>query len=408
MVKKRVIFVDDDENIGQAMRRMLRPMRNEWEMTFCTSGEEALQVMEETGGFDLIVSDMHMPGMHGHELLSIVMEKYPQTIRFSLSGSPGANTMIKTAAIVHQFLVKPCDPHHMLGLIMRAFELRDQLSDKRIQDILMDVGGVPSVPTVYKEIMKEMQDENVSVQTIAKLIERDAGLASKVLQIVNTSDLGLAQRVTNVVQAVKALGMENIRNLVLMAEVFQPADDSIMPDNFDLDSLWNHCLRVAKYARTIAESESNDAKIAEDSFTAGLLHDIGQIILAMRKSDDFGRAIQESIDEQVPLIEKEKAIIGATHSEIGGLLLELWGLPDPIVEAITFHTDPSMCSNQEAFSALTAIHVANYFCEDQEKDMVVDAQGIDTTHLQLLELTDHMEDWYDICHEDDDELEMYR
>lgn len=405
---KRVIFVDDDENIGQAMRRMLRPMRNEWEMTFCTSGEDALKVMEETGAFDLIVSDMHMPGMHGHELLREVLEKYPSTIRFSLSGSPGAETMIKAAAIVHQFLVKPCDPQYMLGLIIRAFELRDQLSDKRIQDILMDVGGVPSVPVVYKEIMKAMQDADVTVQLIAELIEKDAGLASKVLQIVNTSDMGLAQRVTNVIQAVKALGMENIRNLVLMAEVFQPADDQVMPDNFDLDSLWNHCLKVAKYARTIAESETIDTKIAEDSFTAGLLHDIGQIILAMRKPDDFGRAIKESIEQGIPLIEKEREIIGATHSEIGGLLLELWGLPDPIVEAITFHNDPSLCSNQESFSSLTAVHVANYFCEDQDEKTVVDAQGIDTTHLELLGLTSHMEEWYDICHEDDDELEMYR
>ena len=78
--------------------------------------------------------------------------------------------------------------------------------------------------------------------------------------------------------------------------------------------------------------------------------------------------------------------------------MELWGLPDPIVEAITFHTDPSL-STQTEFSALTSLHVANYFCEDQD---------IDTIHLDELMLTAHMEEWYDICHEDDDELEKYR
>lgn len=404
---KRVIFVDDDENVGQAMRRMLRPMRNEWEMTFCSSGDDALNIMKEEGAYDIIVSDMHMPGMHGHELLSRVMNEYPQTIRFALSGSPGADSMIKTSAIVHQFLVKPCDPHHLLGLIIRAFELRDQLSDKRVQDILMDVKGVPSVPVVYKEIMKEMQKDPISVDAISDLIETDAGLASKILQIVNTSELGLSQRVTNVGQAVRALGIENIRNLVLMAEVFQPADEATMPENFDLDALWHHCLQVAKYSRIIAESESSDTKISEDSFTAGLLHDIGQVIFAMRRPEDFGRAIQESIEQGIPLIDKEREIIGATHAEIGGLLLELWGLPDPIVEAITFHTDPSLC-NQSEFSALTTVHVANYFCEDKDESVIVDKQGIDTVHLDELKLTSHMEDWYDICHEDDDELERYR
>jgi len=359
---KRIIFVDDDVNIGQGMKRMLRPMRNEWDMVFCTSGEEAVQLMKETGAFDIIVSDMHMPGMGGDELLKHVLEEYPQSIRFCLSGSPGADTVIKTSAIVHQFLAKPCDPSFLLGLIIRAFELGDQLSDKRIQSILMDVGGVPSMPVVYNKIKKAMEDPATTVNIVSELIETDAGLSSKILQIVNTADMGLAQRVTNVVQATTLLGLENIRNLVLMAEVFQPADADSMPENFDLDSLWNHCLQVAKYAKSISGTES---------------------------------------------IDKEKEIVGATHAEIGGLLLELWGLPDPIVEAIIFHTNPSM-SSQSEFSALTSLHVANYFCEDKDDAVVVDAEGIDTIHLEELMLTAKMEEWYDICHEDDDELEKYR
>ncbi len=405
--KKRIVFVDDAPNIGQAMKRMLRPMRNEWEMTFCTDGHDALKLMEESGAFDIIVSDMHMPAMHGHELLTKVMENFPETIRFALSGSPGADTMIKTSAIVHQFLTKPCEPRHLFGLISRAFELRDQLSDKRIQSILMDVSGIPSVPILYNKIKEKMQETDVTIQDIAALIETDVGLSSKILQIVNSSDMGLAHRVTNVAQAASVLGLDNIRNLVLMAEVFQPADEVVMPDNFDIDSLWNHSLKVAKYARTIAENETSDAKIHEDSFTAGLLHDIGQIILANRRPEEFGRAIRESIDEEVPLIEKELDIIGATHAEIGGLLLELWRLPDPIVEAITFHTSPSL-SSSNGFSALTSVHVANYFSEDQEADMITDAEGIDALHLEELEMTSQMEEWYDICHSGDDELEMYR
>jgi putative nucleotidyltransferase with HDIG domain len=404
---KRIIFVDDDVNIGQGIKRMLHPMRNEWAMVFCTSGEEALATFEDMGTFDIIVSDMHMSGMGGYELLKTVLEKYPETIRFCLSGSASAKTMIKTAAIVHQFLTKPCDPLHLLGLIIRAFELRDKLSDKRIQSILMDVGGVPSVPAIYNQIKRAMEDPDVSVQMVAELIEIDAGLSSKILQIVNTADMGLAQRVTNVIQAATLLGLENIRNLVLMAEVFQPADVSTMPDNFNLDTLWNHCLQVAKYAKKVAEIQSIDKKIAEDSFTAGLLHDIGQIILANKRPDDFGRAIRESIEEQIPLLDKEKEILGATHAEIGGLLLELWGLPDPIVEAITFHNDPSL-SSQAEFSALTTLHVANYFCEDKDSDIVVDAQGIDTVHLEEIGLLSQLEKWYDICHEEEDELEMYR
>ena len=104
------------------------------------------------------------------------------------------------------------------------------------------------------------------------------------------------------------------------------------------------------------------------------MHDIVQIILANRRPEEFGRAIRESIDEEVPLIEKELDTIGATHAEIGVLLLELWGLPDPIVQTITFHTSPSL-SSSNGFSALTFVDIANYFSEDKKADMNTDSEG---------------------------------
>ncbi|PCJ60067.1 MAG: two-component system response regulator [Candidatus Hydrogenedentota bacterium] len=403
---RRIIFVDDDINVGQAMQRMLRPMRREWDMTFCLSGEEALDIMSKEGVFDIIVSDMHMPSMNGIELLTKVMEQHPQTIRFALSGSPGADTVIRASAIAHQFLSKPLDPHHLLGLITRAFTLREQLNDKRLQDVLLDIGGVPSMPKLYNQIIQEMQSPDVSVRNVAAIIEQDAGMTTKVLQIVNSASFGLFQRVTSVLQATTLLGLDNIRNLVLMAEVFQPAENDKLPPNFNLDSLWYHCLKVAAYAKKIAMEETNDKKIAEECFTAGLLHDIGQIILATKKSEKFGEAINYAKTHHVSLIEAEKDIFGATHSEVGGYLLELWGLPDPIVEAITFHNYPSSCPEQ-GFSALTALHVANYFCEDSDDDLDTDSQVIDTEYLEEIELMDRVELWYDLCHEED-ELEKYR
>jgi HD-like signal output (HDOD) protein/ActR/RegA family two-component response regulator len=404
---RRIIFVDDDINVGQAMKRMLRPMRREWDMTFCTSGEDALEIMATTEPFDIIVSDMHMPTMHGAELLANVQELYPQTIRFALSGSPGAESMIKTASIVHQFLLKPCEPHHLLGLITRAFSLREQLNDRRLQDVLLDLGGVPSIPSLYQEIIREMQSPDVSVRNIAEIIEKDAGMTTKVLQIVNSASFGLAQRVSNVLQATTLLGIENIRNLVLMAEVFQPADKDTLPKNFNIDHLWHHSLKVASFAKKIAQAQVPDDKnTIEDAFTSGLLHDIGQIILATKKTEKFGQALTIAQTEQRSLIEVEKDLFGATHAEIGGFLLELWGLPDPIVESITYHTYPSSSPDQ-SFSSLTAVHVANYFCEDSEDENSFEANKIDTDHLEILELTDQMETWYDICH-NDDELERYR
>ncbi len=397
--KRRIIFVDDDENVGQALRRMLRPMRNEWDMEFAASGGEALEKMSAEP-FDIVISDMHMPGMHGADFLGEVMDRYPETIRFALSGSPGSDTVIRTASIVHQFLVKPFDPHLLMQLITRAFALRDQLEKSGIKALLLNMGGVPSVPTLYRQIVQEMQGEKPSVEKVAAIIEKDAGMSAKVLQIVNSGTYGLKQHVSNVVQAAKLLGLSNIRNLVLAAEAFQPAENDTLPPNFRIEALWEHSLRVAAFAKKVMYMETENMRLSDEAFTAGLLHDIGQIVLATKKSDEFGEALRRAQEEGELLIDAEKSIFGATHAEVGGYLLELWGLPDPITEAITFHNIPSGCSEDE-FCIATALHVANYFAEERDDEGIALTSSLDNVHIERIGLNHRVEEWYDGCHSEE-------
>lgn len=398
---KRIIFVDDDVNVGQAMKRMLRPMRNQWDMVFATSGEEALELMAQDEPFDIVISDMQMPGMHGSEFLAEVMEKYPETIRFALSGSAGSGAVVQTATIVHQFLVKPFDPQLLMQLILRAFALRDQLEKSGIKQLLLEMGGVPSVPALYRQILREMQTEKPSVARVAAIIEKDAGMTAKVLQIVNSSTYGLRQQVSNVVEAATLLGLSNLRNLVLAAEAFQPAEQDQLPENFQLEVLWNHSLKVAAFAKKIVLMETDSQKMADDAFTAGLLHDIGQIILATKKTKEFGECLRMAQENGELLIDAEKELFGATHAEVGGYLMELWGLPDTITEAITFHSIPSGCE-EEDFSVVTALHAANYFCEGNDGDEIMLTSPLDTVHLERTELGGHVEAWYDACHNEVD------
>ena len=397
--KRRIIFVDDDDNVGQALRRMLRPMRNEWDMQFAASGQDALEMMAAEP-FDICISDMHMPGMHGADFLAEVMDRFPETIRFALSGSPGGDTVIRTASIVHQFLVKPFDPYLLMQFITRAFALRDQLEKSGIKKMLLEMGGVPSVPRLYREIVQEMQREKPSVEKVAAIIEKDAGMSAKVLQIVNSGTYGLKQHVSNVVQAAKLLGLSNIRNLVLAAEAFQPTETDPLPANFRIDALWDHSLRVAAFAKKITLLELENLKLSDDAFTAGLLHDIGQIVLATKMPEKFGEALERAQQGGELLIDAEKAIFGATHAEVGGYLLELWGLPDAITEAITFHFIPSGCSEDE-FSVATALHVANYFAEDNDEAGIALTSSLDNVHLERIGMSDQVEEWYDRCHEEE-------
>lgn len=105
---KRILFVDDEQKILEGLRRRLHPMRHEWKMTFVTSGAEALETLMACP-FDVVVSDMRMPGMDGAQLLAEVMRSYPKVVRIILSGYSDQEQLLKAEGSAHQFLPKPCE-----------------------------------------------------------------------------------------------------------------------------------------------------------------------------------------------------------------------------------------------------------------------------------------------------------
>jgi HD-like signal output (HDOD) protein len=122
-------------------------------------------------------------------------------------------------------------------------------------------------------------------------------------------------------------------------------------------------------------------------------------VLATKKTKEFGEALRIAQTKGELLIDVEKAMFGATHAEVGGYLLELWGLPDPITEAITFHLIPQGCSEDE-FCIATSLHVANYFAEDRDEGSVNVTSSLDTIHLERIGMSHRVEEWYDRCHDE--------
>ena len=120
----RVIFVDDEPRVLEGLKRMLRPKRNEWQMTFVGSAQAALDALKAEP-CEVVVTDMRMPGMNGAELLEVVQREYPDTIRLILSGQAETESVMKALGVSHQFLSKPCDAEILQGTISRAFALRD-------------------------------------------------------------------------------------------------------------------------------------------------------------------------------------------------------------------------------------------------------------------------------------------
>jgi HD-like signal output (HDOD) protein len=349
-----ILFVDDEPNILDGLQRMLRSVRHEWQMSFANNGAEALNFMAQNN-VDVIVSDMKMPGMDGSQLLQEVRKLYPQVVRIILSGYSEKDMILKSVGAAHQYLAKPCDAENLKATVQRACALRNLLGDEKLRRLVSQMHHVPSLPHIYQELVSELNRDDPSIKRIAEIVKTDIGMTAKILQMVNSAFFGLRRQISNANEAVNFLGLETISSLTLGIGVFSQFETDLKSLNL-LTNLWRHSVSVGVMASLIANIERRE--VAHDAFTAGLLHDIGEIVLAVNLPEQFVLAQELVIRKEMSLSEAEKQIFEATHAEIGAYLLGLWGLPNSVVEAVAFHHIPGQYQT-ETFTALTAVHIAN-------------------------------------------------
>jgi HD-like signal output (HDOD) protein len=214
------------------------------------------------------------------------------------------------------------------------------------------------VPSTYTELARLAQDPKADSAGFAKVIELDAAVCAKVLQLVNSAYFGLGQKIVSVRAAVTYLGVETIKSLVLGSTSF--SDKAISEvRGFSPDRLQQHSLLTALLAKKIV---SNPA-LADAAFTAGLLHHIGALVLIHAAPPDYTRALERKKQLKGDSATAEREIFGVTHAEVGAYLLGLWGIPFPIVEAVAFHHRPDEVA-PEARPLVSAVHMASGLVEE--------------------------------------------
>ncbi|MDB6036958.1 MAG: hypothetical protein JWM99_799, partial [Verrucomicrobiales bacterium] len=310
-IKRRIIFVDDEPFVLQGLQRTLRGMRDEWEMEFVDSGFKALAAMKERR-FDIIVSDMRMPEMNGAQLLNEVMKHHPRTIRLILSGNADKDLILQCVGATHQFLAKPCDLEALKLTIRRVSNLESSLQNDAIRTIVARLTRVPSIPSLYLEIVEKLQSADVMLEEIGTLISRDMGMTANILKLVNSAFFGMPRRISDTTEAAKFLGLETIKTLILSIEAFSQFENSEL-GGLSLKGIWDHSLRTAAFARSIAIS-SADRKLADEAFVAGLLHDIGKIVLAANQSKTYPTVLNMVKSQQIQLWEAERLVFCVDHA----------------------------------------------------------------------------------------------
>lgn len=394
-MKKRILFVDDETMVLEGLGRMLRGMRDQWDMRFAVGGPEALDVMAaET--FDLVVSDMRMPGMDGLRFLTEVRAKYPNAIRVVLSGYSDQLLTMRAAGVAHQYLSKPCDAEMLRSTLTRAFGLQTLMADETIKRLVGLMDPLPSLPALYTEIVQELQSSDASIRHVGEIISKDPGMTAKILQLVNSAFFGIRRRVSHPADAATFLGLETIQSLVFSVKAFSMFNTPVRESS--ITQIWRHSLATAVLAKRIAVGERAGKSEVDESFTAGLLHDLGKLVLSNNLTRRYGEVIQHAAESGTALCTVEREMLGTTHAEVGAYLLGLWGLPDPIIEAIALHHRPGDCI-KKVFTPLSVVHAANALeCELQaSRRHSVPAQCLDLSYIAAIGKKDRLGEWRAWC-----------
>ena len=392
-MKKRILFVDDEQSLLDGLRRSLHNQRREWDMSFVLSGQEALDLMDQQS-FDAVVTDMRMPAMNGVQLLAELVRRYPETVRFILSGQSEDELTIKSVGIAHQYLSKPCDTSVLVTSLARAFSLRKLLDGEQLRAIISSTSSLPSLPSAYNEIMQYLQSPTASVRQVGEIITKDPASSAKVLQLVNSAFFGLGRQISSPADAATLLGLETLKALALTVGVF--SQFKINPAgvaNCSIEAIFSHSLAVGTLAKQIAISEGAEESVCNESFLAGLLHDIGKLILAQSMPKKYVQMLalveQGGVESHIA----EQEVFGATHGAVGAYLLGLWGFADNVIEAVAYHHQPGLSPMGE-FSALTSIHAACVLHEmgvDQHQSQSI--SPVDLDYLQQAGVADRLEAW---------------
>ena len=388
MSAKRILLAEADPKAWEQFRQALGAP---WEIESVADGKAALEELAKRQ-YDVLVAALDLPEIDGAELLNQARNRFPQLIRFVLAAESDRERVVKGVLGAHQFLTKPFDQATLRSTIEHALAVEQWIANDRIRELATKVRSFPTIPSLYLEVLNLLRSPSATTEDVGEIIAKDMAMMTKLLQVINSAYFGLPRRITDPAEAVGIMGFETVKSLVMSVK-FLSQYNTLKPGYFSLDRLWQHSTDVARTARELVLLDTNDRSLAADAFTAGLLHDLGKVVLAANFDDQYNGAHSLARKQHIPLWEIEKEIFGAGHGEIGAYLFGLWGMPLPILEAAAFHHTPSR-TRTETFTPLTAVHVANVLeCELHPGEEGLAAPKLDEDYLAAIGCGERLALW---------------
>ena len=234
---------------------------------------------------------------------------------------------------------------------------------QKAKDLIDGISDLPTLPFVVSKMLEVVGDSRSAARDLGQVISMDQTLTAKVLRLGNSSFYGFRGQISTISHAVVMLGFNVIKSLALGLSVVKIMGNMKQNKEFDHEAFWEHSLGCAVCARWLAKRTGYDPP--EEAMVAGMMHDIGKILLSEYAAESFGKAARIASEEGGLLVEAEEQILDFDHTLVGMLLAKRWNLPEPLCDGIRFHhkTWPDKGSPLSDIAFL--VHLSDLYCKEQ-------------------------------------------
>lgn len=376
-----VLFV---ELQGHGLNSLSSSAADEWQSLYVNNPEAALNIISQRR-ISVIVANFGSDMDDAKLFFQNVWVQAGPTIQIILLLNNVNDEIDDSFDYVHLCISSHCEPTEVIKEIQRGLSIWEQIKDNdALASLVIKLNKLPTPPALYFDLRDEFESRNCNTESLANIIARDQAITVRLLKVVNSGFYATPRSIVELKQAISFLGIELVLGLVLSAYLF----DSLPLPGINLDKLWKHNLTVSALAKHIAKELGGDRNIIDASGVAGLLHDLGSLILLANLPTQYHTIIRQSMGDESVLLPLEYEHFGAAHPEIGALALKLCNLPDDIIEAVALHHQPPGQTEMLTAKAVLlaewlvnayALHGGDYSesinCESIEEDILRQVEG---------------------------------
>jgi len=259
-----------------------------------------------------------------------------------------------------------------------------QAENQKLAALSAKIKSFPSLPSVVNHVLEVTADPKSTVEDLIDAISPDLALNTAILKISNSAFFGQMRQVSSLKQALMTIGFSEVQNIVLSKAVFNSFKKLPSNSSFEINKFWEHSFLCGLASKMIAMDLSEDGN---ELFVAGLIHDVGKLVIQMAMPNDFHAIIRESEPTPMNTLNAEKKIIGTTHDRIGMSLLTRWMFPEKLIKAVGFHHQPEKAGEKRLFP--TIVHVANFLShaiQTQQKKETLKNNNLEDEFLKITQI----------------------